>query len=165
MGIPAIIIVRDLLVLGITLLLWVWTRQLEPAGGALHTAVAILTGALTAFTGFLGHEWGHLVGARMAKGVYAPPDSVFSIFLFKFNSDLNTREQFVSMSMGGFISSVLIVALLFSLLSFDRLADQVALGLTILGVIATFVLEIPDAWKVHRGAPIPRGAAYSSKPA
>lgn len=165
MDIPAKIIIRDLLVLIITLGLWGWTRQLEQTPGALHVTVAILTGALTAFSGFLGHEWGHLVGAHMARGVYAPPDSVLSIFLFKFNSDLNTREQFVSMSMGGFVSSVLIVALLFSLLSFDRLADQVALGLTILGVIATFILEVPDAWKVHKGAPIPRGAAYSSKPA
>ena len=165
MGIPATVIIRDLLVLTITLLLWAWTRQLEATPGALHVTVAILTGGLTAFSGFLGHEWGHLIGARMAKGVYAPPDSVFSIFLFKFNSDLNTREQFVSMSMGGFVSSVIIVAFLFAVLSFDRLADQVALGLTILGVIATFILEVPDAWKVHKGAPIPRGAAYSSKPA
>lgn len=165
LGIPAKVVVRDVLVLAITLLLWVWVRQLEHAGGPLYIAVAILTGALTAFSGFLGHEWGHLIGARMANGVYAPPDSVFSIFLFKFNSDLNTNAQFVSMSMGGFVSSVLIVALLFWQLSFDHLADQVALTLTVLGVIATFVLEIPDAWKVHKGAPIPRGAAYSSKPA
>ena len=165
MGIPAKIIIRDLLVLAVTLLLWAWTRQMEQVGGTLHVIVACLTGALTAFSGFLGHEWGHLIGARLAKGIYAPPDSVLSIFLFRFNSDLNTRQQFVSMSMGGFVSSILIVALLFSLLSFDRLADQVALSLTILGVIATFILEVPDAWKVHKGAPIPRGAAYSSKPA
>jgi hypothetical protein len=165
LGIPAKVVVRDLLVLAITLLMWAWVRQLQHTPGALYVTVAFLTGGLTAFSGFLGHEWGHLIGARMAGGVYAPPESVFSIFLFRFNSDLNTREQFVSMSMGGFVSSVLIVALLFWQLSFDHLADQVALGLTVLGVIATFILEVPDAWKVHKGAPIPRGAAYSSKPA
>ena len=46
-----------------------------------------------------------------------------------------------------------------------RIADigQVALGITLLGVLATVVLEFPPAWKVLRGGPLPRGVAYHSE--
>lgn len=163
MHIPARVILRDLGFLATTIAFWSWTRELQdgPSGG-LSVGVSIVTAALTAFTGFLAHEWGHLAGAHLAGSAYEPSGGVFSIFLFKFNSDRNSRRQFLWMSNGGFTVSALVVALLFAVLSFDRLADQLALGLTTLGVIATFILEVPAAWKVYKGGEIPRGAAYSS---
>lgn len=163
MTIPARVILRDLGFLAATIACWMWTRELQAGpASALSVGVQVVTAVLTAFTGFLAHEWGHLTGAHLAGSTYEPSDGVFSIFLFKFNSDRNTRRQFLWMSHGGFLVSALVVALLFAALSFDRLADQLALGLTTLGVIATFILEVPAAWKVHRGGEIPRGAAYSS---
>lgn len=163
MNIPFTTILRDLGFLAVTLALWWWTRQLEAGPStALTVAVSVVTAAFTAFSGFLAHEWGHLTGAHLAGSTYEPPDSVFSIFLFKFNSDRNSRRQFLAMSNGGFLVSAVVVVLLFAVLSFDRLADQLALGLTTLGVIATFILEVPAAWKVYKGGEIPRGAAYSS---
>lgn len=163
MNIPGRIILRDLGFLAATLALWSWTRALEvgPAT-ALSVSVAVVTAAFTAFVGFLAHEWGHLSGACLGGSAYEPSDSVFSIFLFRFNSDRNSRRQFLLMSNGGFLVSGLVVVLLFGVLSFDHLADQLALGLTTLGVVATFILEVPAAWKVYKGGEIPRGAAYSS---
>jgi hypothetical protein len=163
MNIPARVIVRDLGFLAATIACWIWMRELQAQPATWFTSLlAILTAALTAFTGFLAHEWGHLTGAHLAGSAYEPSDGVFSIFLFKFNSDRNTRRQFLWMSNGGFLVSALVVVLLFAVLSFHRLADQLALGLTTLGVIATFILEVPAAWKVYKGGEIPRGAAYSS---
>ncbi len=165
MRIPLHLLIRDLLLVAATLGLWVWSRQLDAdGGGTLAIAVAIGAGVMTAVSGYLVHEWGHLTAALMRGSVVELPRSVAAVFLFKFNSEANSREQFLWMSMGGFIASGIIVALLFALLSFDRLADLVALGLTVAGVIATLILEVPPAMKVYRGAPLPRGVAYSGGP-
>ncbi len=161
MKLPLQLLVRDLLMVGATLGLWICSRQLDGQTGALATSVAIAAGMMTAVSGYLAHEWGHLCGALLRGSVVELPKGVFAVFLFKFNSEQNNREQFLWMSMGGFVASALVIALLLSLLSFDRLADQVALGLTLAGVIATLVLEVPPAVRVYRGADLPRGAAYS----
>src|SRR5689334_12572888 len=115
MLIPARVILRDLAFLAVTLALWHWTRELQAApSSALLIGVSIVTAAATAFAGFLAHEWGHLSGAIAGGSVYEPPDGVLSLFHFKFNSDRNTRRQFLLMSNGGFLVSAAVVALLFA---------------------------------------------------
>lgn len=161
MPVPARVIVRDIAVLLLTVLL-MGASHTVGAAGAGGIALAVLAGALVAFSGFLLHEWGHLLGGLSRRARMQPADGVLSIFLFKFDSSVNSREQFLAMSIGGFISSALAVAVLLAILSFNLLADQIALALTVLGVIATFVLEVPGAWKVYKGAPLPTGAAYVS---
>ncbi len=161
MKLPLQLLARDSLLVCATLGLWFWSRQLDGLSTPLAVSVAIAAGVMTAVSGYLAHEWGHLCGALLRGSVVELPKGITAVFLFKFNSEQNSREQFLWMSMGGFVSSALIVALLLALLSFDRLADQVALGLTLAGVIATLVLEVPPAVRVYRGAALPRGAAYS----
>lgn len=163
--IPLHLLIRDLLLIAATLGLWAWSRQLDLSGGTLAIAVAVAAGTMTAVCGYLIHEWGHLTGALLRGSVVELPHSVRAVFLFKFNSEVNSRKQFLWMSLGGFIASALVVALLFALLSPQRLADQVALGLTVAGVAATLILEVPPALKVYRGAELPRGVAYSGAPA
>lgn len=154
------LLMRDLTILALTVLAVSWSHQLQAAGAALHWPLAILGGALVAVSGYLVHEWGHLLGALAGHSRVELPQTLAAVFLFKFDSDRNNRSQFLGMSMGGFIASGLVLVILAFLLSLQFWADRIALGLTVLGVIATFILEVPGAWKVYKGAPLPHGAAF-----
>ena len=146
---------RDAAVVAATLAVW----RIEGGG----TATAVGAGVLAALCGYLVHEWGHLGGAWLSGSVVHLPESVFSTFLFHYDSDRNRREQFLAMSCAGFVATGLVVALFVAVLPLDSLAGRVALGLTALGVLATVVLEFPPAWRVLRGGSIPRGVAYHSE--
>ncbi|TXH06333.1 MAG: hypothetical protein E6R07_00655 [Nevskiaceae bacterium] len=149
---PALrMLLRDLAVLALTLALWRWSRELDAAHGALALPVALLAGATAALSGFLAHEWGHLLGALAAGSAVQIAPSMRSVFLFKFG-ERNDRRQYLWMSGGGFVASLLVIALLAVSLEFHAVADWTALALVVAGVIATFVLELPPAWRVLRGA-------------
>ncbi len=147
---------RDFAIVLATLLLWQLSQTQALQASAWYLPVAILTGLMIPICGFLAHEWGHLSGAWVSRAKVYMPASVWTIFLFDYKPAENSREQFMSVSYGGFIVSGLVVALLLAVLSFDRLADQIALALTLLGVVATFVLEVPPAWRVYKGGPFPQ---------
>lgn len=154
---------RDLAVVGVTLAVWAIDAQVRREGaGGWSVPVALLAGALTAYSGYLVHEWGHLLGALSARSVVHLPDRVLSVFLFQFDSDRNDRRQFLRMSMGGFVASAVAVAFLIAVLPLQAWSGRIAMLLVLLGVVATFILEVPVAWRVARGAPIPHGAAYRS---
>ena len=150
---PIPLLLRDLAVIAATLALWRWSRELDAAHATLATPVAIAAGISAALSSFLLHEWGHLLGAMAARSSVEFPPHIRSVFLFKFGGD-NDRRQYLWMSGGGFASSILVIALLLWTLSFHALADWVAIGLVVAGVIATFVLELPPAWRVLRGAAV-----------
>jgi len=157
------LLVRDLAIVAATLALWVPTTNNAGAGSWWPGLVGVLTALLTVLSGFLVHEWGHLLGAWVAGGAFVlPPGPASSVFLFRFDSSRNSREQFLSMSIGGFVASLVVVVVLLAFLPAGLLATKVALGLTALGVLATFVIEIPGCVKVWRGAPLPTGAAFVS---
>lgn len=156
---------RDGLVAAITFALWMQTIEAGPphdvGGFALHLGTALLT----VLSGYLVHEWGHLIGAWLIRSTFFLPEHIAaSPFLFRFDNLRNTRRHFTWMVWGGFVSSALLVVFLLVALPKDLLAAQVALGLTALGVIATFVIEVPEFWRVVRGAPLPNGAAFMSPP-
>jgi hypothetical protein len=153
MKLPIHMLLRDLVVIAATLALWSWSRQLDAGHAALAIPVAILAGLSAAVAGFLAHEWGHLLGALAAGSAVEIPSTMRSLFLFKFGAG-NDRRQYLWMSGGGFVASILVIALLVCMLSFHALADWVAMALVVAGVIATFVLELPPAWRVLRGAPV-----------
>jgi len=156
---------RDTLVTLAAAALWLYTLRLGSAAGAWPVAVNLLTGLLTVIVGYLVHEWGHLAGAGLAGAVVELPASpTESPFLFRFNTVQNSREQFCAMSLGGFASSILLVAGLLLWLPRGRLATYVALGLVALGVAATLIIEVPGLWRVWRGAPMPSGAAFVTDP-
>ena len=153
---------RDAGVLLATLAFWAADSLLRNDGGAAALTVAALAGSLTALTGYLVHEWGHLLAARATGSVVHLPERLASVFLFRFDADRNSRAQFLAMSLGGFVASGLSVALLLKILPLDTTAGMLALVLTGLGVLATIVLEFPAFFRVARGAAIPNGAAYVS---
>ncbi len=153
---------RDLGLLLLTLGLWRTDAALRASAGSGATLVAVAAGVLATVCGYLVHEWGHLLGAHAGRSLVHLPGGFASLFLFRFDSDRNTRRQFLLMSAGGFLASALVVALFVCVLPWDALSGRVALVLTGLGVLTTAALELPPAWRVWHGAPIPRGAAYES---
>lgn len=161
MRLPAKTLLRDLalIVLAVTLLLL--SHRVEATASPLRIPLALLAGTMLTVVGYLVHEWGHLLGALASRSVVHLPDTVATLFLFKFDTGRNDRRQFLWMSAGGFVASAAVVVLFAAVLSTDFVADRVALGLTGLGVLATFVLEIPPAWRVLRGAALPQqGPAF-----
>lgn len=154
------LLLRDALVILVTLGLWAVESSQPPAWTVSSVGLALVVAGLTAFSGFLVHEWGHWIGAHLRGSLMQWPDRITSLFLFRYDCVRNTPTQFLWMSCGGFIASAIAVAVLVWALPLDRLAGQAALTLTVLGVIATFILEVPTAWKIYRGAPLPQGFVY-----
>ncbi len=165
LAVPVLValVLRDAALLAGALALWCADAALRAESGVLPVVVAVATGAGTALCGYLAHEWGHLLGALVGGARVHLPPNAWTVFLFRFDADCNTRAQFLRMSVGGFAATAVVVALLVAVLPMEALSGRVALGLTALGVVATAVLELPPAWRVWRGAPIPHGAAYVSQ--
>ena len=150
------LLTRDAALIALAVAVWWWSLQSPDAWGP-----AILAALMTVIGGYLLHEWGHLLGALYKRCAIELPATPFqSFFLFRFYREGNSREQFVSMVLGGFISSFLTVLALLILLPKDALATTLALTLTGLGVLATFIIEVPEFWRVWRGGPMPSGAAF-----
>jgi hypothetical protein len=158
-------LLRDGAVALLLALLWRATLQQGAPHGAGPWALQLGTGLLTVFVGYLLHEWGHLIGAWLAGGHFVLPATVTeTMFLFRFDNVRNSRGQFISMSLGGFVSSILVVVALVLALPRNLPASWLALGLTALGVAATLIIEVPEFLGVVRGGPMPKGAAFVSPP-
>ena len=155
---------RELALVVVTLGLWRADAALRGEPGLAPVAVAISAGIMAAVCGYLAHEWGHLLGAVASRSVVHLGSPLRAVFLFRFDPDRNGRAHFLAMSWGGFAASAVVIALYLAVLPPGALSTRIALGLVGLGLVATAVLEVPAAWRVHRGAPLPRGAAYASQP-
>ncbi|HEY1077919.1 MAG TPA: hypothetical protein VGE51_14605 [Fontimonas sp.] len=160
MKIPLKVLIRDLLLIAAAVALLVLAHRLEAQASAWRVPVSLLAGVMLAVTGYLLHEWGHLLGALASRSVVHIPDGIGDVFLFRFDTGLNDSRQFLWMSLGGFVASGIVIFVYVTQLSLVQLADQTALVLTVLGVIATIILEFPPAWRVLRGGPMPGGVAF-----
>lgn len=148
------ILIRDLALLALTLAAWLWLPTAEPAG---PWAIA----GLTLLCAFLFHEWGHWLGARWSAATIYPPKHLFSGFLYNFDAQRNSRRQFLTTSVAGFVATGL-----FLLLFFFALADThpaTPLIRTGAGVLAglTVIFEFPIAIAVALGKPVPALALFS----
>jgi hypothetical protein len=160
--VPWHLLIRDVSIVALTLALWRVDASLRETTSALSVTVAVLTGALTAVSGYLAHEWGHLIGARVSGGIVHFPKSVVSSFLFYIDTKNSDRHQFLSMSMGGFTASAIVTPLLIAILPAGAISTWVAYVLIVAGLVATAWLELPLYFKVRRGAPLPRGFVFRS---
>lgn len=149
-----------------TAVLWAVLLGMDGTAGPAIVALNVIVGLMTVVVGYLTHEWGHLLGCWSRGSVVRMPDRVTSAFLFNFDVGRNDRRQFNAMVAGGFIASIVFVVLLAAVLPLNLLAGKIAMGLTVIGVIATFVLEVPTAWRVFRGGAMPQqGPAFVSSEA
>ena len=151
------------IVVGVLGLWRVLLAQTPGAEGAGPIALSAVTALLTTLLGYLAHEWGHLLGAMAAGAAFQLPATPFeSFFLFRFDRGRSSRAQFFAMALGGFAASILSVLLFVLVLPGGVLATPLTLGLVALGVVATFVIEVPEFWRVWRGGPLPDGPAFIS---
>ena len=158
-GAAIVLLIRDALMLGLTLWLWLAPSLWAESGWAANSLLALLT----VLCAYLLHEWGHLLGAVVSGSrVHLPSGPLSSPFLFRFDVSRNTSRQFCSMSLGGFAASLIVLALMFWLLPSGLLASHITLGLAGLGVLATLWFEWPVFWRVWQGGPLPSGAAFVS---
>jgi len=141
--------VRDLAILAVTLVSW----ALEARGGG--TLVAVAAGIGTGACAFLFHEWGHLLGARLTGGVFAPPARLWSPFLFSFDARRNQPRQFVLMSLSGFAATGVFLVVFWFGLPLDRLAGKVGMGIALTLAALTVIIEFPLLGRVLMGKPIP----------
>ncbi|MBW2316880.1 MAG: hypothetical protein JRH10_22180 [Deltaproteobacteria bacterium] len=151
---------RDVGLLAGALVIWGVDASLRGGEGVAPFAVGLLAGVLAGLCAYLAHEWGHLLGARLGGAVVHPPSRVATVFLFNFDSDANGPREFVWMSCGGFALSLVGLVFVLTALPFDAVSGRVALTVTMLGVLATAVLELPPFFRVLRGGAIPRGLGY-----
>jgi hypothetical protein len=145
-------VVRDVVILAGAYVLLIASHQRPVGSSMMAIPLAVAAGITVVMAAFLVHEWGHLIGAWTRGAVVEVAAKPWALFLFNFDEKRNSREQFLAMSCGGFAASLILVLLLTLTLSLHALADQIALGLTLIGVIATFVLEVPPAWRAYRAA-------------
>jgi hypothetical protein len=156
-------VLRDSLIILLTVALWMVTLKLGQAHNLPSAAMHVATALLTVLVAYLLHEWGHLIGAWISGAAFELPARVTeSPFLFRFDTGRSSRAQFLQMSLGGFTSSLLTVVFLAVALPRDMLASWIALGLTAVGVVATLITEVPMFVGVWRGGPMPTGAVFIS---
>ncbi|MFO0596135.1 MAG: hypothetical protein U0228_12540 [Myxococcaceae bacterium] len=151
---PAHLWLRDVAIVALTALAW-W---LDVHWRGVGTAIA--AGGLTALSGFLAHEYGHLAASLLTGARVSYPRSPASTLLFHFDSARNDRRQFMWMSFGGYAATAVAVGLIAWLAPLDAWSGRIALGLAGVGMLVTFVLEVPITLRVARGAPLPLDAAY-----
>ncbi len=151
---------RDTLVLLLSAVLWVAGQSWEAGGaGVVASLAAGLAGCLLGLAwGFAAHEWGHLLGARLARGNVQVSSSLDSIQLFQFRTDDNSRGQFLSMAFGGLVLLWIQAGLFATVLSTDSVAGISAIGFAVLGALFTTGVEAPIAARVALGGPLPPAA-------
>jgi hypothetical protein len=125
----------------------------QVTGLGLASALSVITALVAgAWLSSIFHEWGHFAGARVAKS-YSPivPD-VRGIFMFGFNHSKNTRNQFISMSLGGSVANWLLVIVVFTLIPMDSLGRGALLAMVFAKAVSVLMFEIPILMKVMNGA-------------
>ncbi len=147
-------LVRDLVIATAALVVVMFDARARAAGSSSTGDVwlGVLSGALVTLVAFIAHEWGHLAGALRSGGIARPPRTLASVFLFEFDQKASTREQFLAMSVGGYLASILAVIAIACWIEVRSPSGITTLALAGTGIALTFALELPQTWKVYRRA-------------
>jgi hypothetical protein len=135
--------VRDLVIVGLTALLWHFAAAASADAGFRGDAAGVLAGVMIGVSGYLLHEWGHLLGGLVAGSTVRPGRGLASGFLFSFDSTANTRRQFIALSLGGWISTAIVLWGVYTLLPDGLFAARVARGVVAANVLLILLLEVP----------------------
>lgn len=113
-------------------------------GWSLATLLSVLTGLVAGFaTVNLTHEWFHFLGAKFAAASYDVKTKP-GLFVFDWNFQNNTKQQFHTMSIAGTLGSGFGVWLIWSATSPDN-AGRIALAA---GALASFAFAAIIEWPV-----------------
>ena len=109
---------------------------------------AVFAGAVIAY---IAHEWGHFSGARISGAVSPVLKEPVSFFMFNFKDELNTRGQFLSMSIGGPAANWSLFVLMFILLPINTWSQAMILATTFAIAVSVSVFEFPVINRVMYG--------------
>jgi len=137
------LLARDLTIIALTALIWRLGASVSATPGIPGDFAGVLAGIAIGASGYLLHEWGHLAGALLSGSAVTPPRSVASGFLFSFDSRANTRGQFLALSFGGWIASLLELWLVYAELPGELFASRVARGVVAGNMLLIVLIEIP----------------------
>jgi hypothetical protein len=135
--------VRDAAIVGLALLLWWAASDLSQGAGALADFTGFVAGLMLGATGFVLHEWGHLIAAVAARSALRPGRRLGSPFIFSFDSRRNSLAQFVVMSLGGFAVTAAVVWAFYARLPDPLLATRIARGAALFLAFLGVTLEVP----------------------
>lgn len=153
--------IRDLVLLALCVLAWRLNLSEFAAGnGVIAVLCSAATVVLTVLVSYEVHEWGHLSGALLTGSTVHAPEKLIHQFLFHFDGKANDRRQFVGMSIGGLAASLIALLGLLLLLPLATWTAKIIVALVGIGIVATFLREVPEAWRVHRGIIVPTGPVY-----
>lgn len=127
-----------------TLSWWAAADAWQAATGfGLASVLAVLAAIPAGVTlAFLGHEWSHLLGARLGGAAYTVPDRL-GFFVYDYDFARNDVRQFFLMSYGGQIGGMLALLLLWWSVPLDT-AGRAMLVCAALGfVVFAVVIELP----------------------
>ena len=152
--------VRDLVVIAVCIGCWELYALVQGSSLLLRLPLALVVAVTSFLANYVGHEWGHLLGAKLAGSVCHPANRLAAFHLFHFDTRLNDTRQFLAMAAGGLIASTLLLAGWIALLPLHDLSGIATLTLIVLGYIATLITELPVVWRIAHGAALPQGAMF-----
>ncbi len=134
---------RDILILGMSFAAFVFLGPLSAGQGPLSDVSGVVVGVLLGVSVFLLHEWGHLIGALLMRSKVMAPARLSSVYVFSFDSKNNSRQQFLVMSVTGFLMTGVCLWAVYALLPEDQLATRVVRGIVLFLTSLTVFLEFP----------------------
>ena len=135
--------VRDAGIIGLVAGLWFGLAGFSSGSSLVGDLVGLVLGLGFGAGVFLLHEWGHLIGALATGSVVQAPDRLNSAYLFSYDSKLNSRHQFVVMSLSGFVVTGLAVWCALGPLAEPLQAARVARGAIAFLASLTLFIEVP----------------------
>jgi len=134
---------RDLAIVMTTILVWHFAAAASAGSGPASDLAGVVAGFLVGASGFVLHEWGHVVGAVVAGAAIHPNSHLKSGFLFSFDTEKSSLMQFLVMSVGGFLVTGALLWLVYGILPDALFATRVARGLALFLTSLTVLLEFP----------------------
>lgn len=99
------------------------------------------------------HEWGHFAGARLARAYSPMVRKPVNAFIFGFSFEKNSREQFLSMSLGGPIANWTLVFLVAALVPLDNPGRCLLFAVVLAQAVSVVVFEGPIIARTLQGTP------------
>ena len=119
-----------------------------PIAALLSVVIGLITGS---YLSGIFHEWGHFIGARVSKSrspmVRKPQDE----FIFGFDMERNSSSKFLSMSLGGPLGNLALVAMVFLLVPLDNIGRAALFAMVAGKLVAVLVFEGPIILRVFQG--------------
>ena len=136
-------ILRDLVIVALTLVLWWLLAEDSSGNGATADLSGWIAGLMMGVCAYLAHEWSHYLGALAMRSHMQVGTRLASGFLFSFEADRNSVAQFVVMSLSGFLATALVIFAFYAYLPDNYLATRVARGGALFLALLGVVLEVP----------------------